>query len=454
MKHVSFDGTGRLSHARQALTDLDLQILVRPADLTPSSNQIIVGEYLTTGNKRGWFLRLDTGGTLRLQTSTNGTATVSYDSTVTVGSAGYVDGDKMWLRATLDVNIAGTNKEAKFYTSDDGITWTQLGATVNTATVTTIFSDAANVITMGGEGTGATYVGKVYEVRLYSTIGGTSNLVDPDPWDWSTATYGATGVTTVTPSVSASEQDVWPSRIAIAGTNIEEDDVVTLYRQVAGDRTVVRGADGATAGDTAIARIDAEQPYGAPITYVMLLNDEEEYTASPLTATLVGGKVAISDAIAGVSAEVEITSWPDKRTERQASRFVVGGRHVAVLGQRPGFTASIEILTTTDSARENFATLLDTATQGILQIRQDGNYGGVDCYVAILNDTETRLDTTDGLDEARIWTLDVVEVDPWAATLEASGFTWQDLIDAYTGLTWQDVIDDHDAWLDVVQAEF
>jgi hypothetical protein len=454
MKHVSFTGAGRLSHTRQALTDLDVQVLIRPDDLTPSSNQIIVGEYLTTGNKRGWFLRLDTGGTVRLQWSTNGTATSAADSTATLASTGLTDGSKFWLRATLDVNVGGTNKEARFYTSDDGITWTQLGATVNTATTTSIYSDAANVITMAGEGTAASYTGKFYEVRLYSAIGGSTNLVDPDPWDWSTATYGATGTSVVTPALAAVEQDAWPPRVALTGTSIETDDVVTLYRVSGSTRTAVRGAVGVTAGDTAIVRIDAELPFGTPLSYVMDLNGEEEYATSPMTVTLVGGKVAVSDAITGAAAEVVITSWPEKRTARPSTTFVVGGRNVAVVGQRPGFTASIEFETDTDAARENFETLLTTATSGILQIRQDGEYGGVDCYICVLSDTEARRDETDGTDERRRWVLEAVEVEAWAADVAAAGFTWQDLIDAYTGLTWQDLIDDHDTWLDVAQAEF
>lgn len=453
MKHVDFDGTGRLSYARQALTDLDVRILVRPDDLTPSAQQIIAGEYLVTGNKRGWSVRLQTDGVLRVTFSNNGTTVISKDSTASITTV-YSNGDKFWLRYVLDVNNGAAGYDVKFYYSDDGEEWTQLGSTVTTATATSIFSDAANVITMGGEGTAATYTGKVYKIHLMSTIGGTTNLVDEDPWDWSTATYGATGVTTVTPAIAVTEQDVYPTRLLISGTDLEEDDSVSFYRVRAGTRTAVRGAENVVPGDPSLVRIDAEIPFGVPISYVMVLNEEEEYTTSPDTYTLEGGKVAITDAITGQAAEVEILAWPEKRYERPASTFTVGGRHVAVIGLRPGFGSTIEIETTTDAARENFTNLLEAATSGILQIRQDGTYEDIDCYVAVLVDVARRRDNTDGADERRIWALDVLEVEPWASDIRATGYTLQDIADAYVGLTLADIADDFTSLLDIALGDF
>lgn len=452
MKHVAFTGAGRLSHTRQALTDLDAQILIRPDDLTPASEQVVWGEFLTTGNKRGWSVRIKSTGVVSYRFSNDGTASIVKDSTVAISTAGYVDGSKFWLRVVHDVNNGAAGYDVKFYTSDDGVTWTQLGTTVTTATATSIFSDASNVITMGGEGTAASYIGKVYEARLYSTIGGATNLVDPDPWDWSTATYGTTGVTTVTPAIAAAEQDVWPPRVAVTATDLEADDTVTIYRQIAGERTTLRGADAVTPGDTALVRIDSEQPFATSITYVLNLDDDEEYTSSPVTVDLDGGKVALTDAITGASVEIVTVAWPDRRTVRPASRFTVGGRNVVVAGLRPGFDSSIEFFTETLAARDNLTTLLDTATSGVLQYRS-GTQQENDCYIALLADTETRF-SQDGSDERRRWTLDVVEVEPWASTLAAAGFTYQDLNDAYTGLTYADLNGDYATYLNLAQAEF
>jgi hypothetical protein len=459
MKRVDFAGTGRLAYTRQALTDLDCQILIRPDDLTPSAEQVLIGEFLTTGNKRGWSLRIKTSGVASYRFSNDGTASIVKDSTVTIGSAGYVDGDKFWLRVTHDVNNGAAGYDVKFYTSDDGVEWTQLGATVTTATATSIFSDAANVITMGGEGTAATYTGDFYKVRVYSVIGGSTNLVDPDPWDWSSATYGTSGYTIITPTLDATEQDVWPTRVLLTAGNLEaitdNPDVLTIYRQDAsGERTLVRGIEDVTADDVNVVRVDAELPFGVPITYVLSLNDgEEEYTDGPMTVELVGGKIAITDAITGEAAEVVIHTWPQKVRARQGSVYAVGGRNVAVSGPRGGFSSVVEIVTETDSARENFDSLLQNATSGVLQLRRSVSNTAIDCYFYVTQDTENRF-SADGSDERRFWDLDIVETEPWASTLEASGFTLQDIADAYTGQTLADLSSDFSTLLDIAQGDF
>lgn len=452
MKHVAFTGAGRLSQPRQALTDLDVQVLIRPADLTPSAEQVLVGEFLTTGNLRGWSVRLRTDGAVDYRFSNNGTASIAKTSTATIASAGYVDGDKFWLRVVHDVNNGAAGYDVKFYTSDDGTTWTQLGSTVTTATATTIFSSASNVITLGGEGTAATYVGKVYEVRVYSTIGGTTNLVDPEPWDWSTATYGASGVSTVTPSLTATEQDVYPPRVLVSAINIEVDDSVTFFRSVASDRTAVRGASDVVPGDTAMVRVDAELPFEVPVTYVMVLNDDEEYSTSPMTVALTGGNVALSDAITGAAAEVKIFNAPELRYDRPSSRFVVGGRNVLVTGLMPGFTGTIELLTEALASADNVRDLLEGATQGVIQLRSSEQPEN-NAYIAVPGYAVMRT-SQDGTDPRRRFVLDVVEVEPWAADVEAAGVTYQDLQDAYTGLTYNDLAGDYATYLALAQADF
>lgn len=56
-------------------------------------------------------------------------------STDTVSAA---DGQPLWVAATVDVDNGVSGWDVKFWTSDDGINWTQLGDTVTTATPITI----------------------------------------------------------------------------------------------------------------------------------------------------------------------------------------------------------------------------------------------------------------------------------------------------------------------------
>lgn len=224
----------------------------------------------------------------------------------------------------------------------------------------------------------------------------------------------------------------------------DTSDVVTVYRSVAGVRTAVRGAGEVTATDVAILALDAELPFGVPITWVASVNDADAATAGPTTYTLTGGKVALSDAITGQSAEVVITAWPGKDRARAATTFVVGGRTVVVSGDRGMATSQVSVLTETDSARENLHALLSDATGGVLQLRQAGPYGGVDCYIAVLSDNESRW-SQDGTDARRVWTLTVAEVEAWAPELPTLGFTFDDVDAAYAGLTFADLDGDYAA---------
>jgi hypothetical protein len=246
---------------------------------------------------------------------------------------------------------------------------------------------------------------------------------------YGSGTYG--GNTAV---LTATQIDVYPPRVTLSVTPIAVGDIVTISRAVAGVRTAVRGASAVVSTNTAALAFDAELPFGVPITWYAAANGVDIASAGPTTYTLTGGKVALSDAISGQSAEVVITAWPDKATDRPGSTFAVGGRTVAVLGDRGMFTGQVSVLTETDTARENLAALLAEATDGVLQVRQAGGYGGVDCYAAVLSDTESRW-SQDGSDQRRIWTLQLAEVEGWAPELDTLAFTFADFDAAYAGLT-------------------
>jgi len=238
--------------------------------------------------------------------------------------------------------------------------------------------------------------------------------------------------------VLADEQDTWPPRILVIVTGLifYGATSITIYREVAGVRTLLRGADNvATGGQDVFVRDDAELPFGIPVRYVAIISTptgDVEVGSAPITVTI--EKVAITDAISGAAIQTVILAWPEKAHSRKASSFQVGGRTVVVSGQRSGFISTIDLVIETDSARENMDALLRGATSGIIQIRQDGGYGGVDSYVAVLGDSETRW-SQDGSDPRRRWSLDVVQVEPWASTMQTRGWTLEDLANALDGET-------------------
>ena len=254
-------------------------------------------------------------------------------------------------------------------------------------------------------------------------------------------------------ALAATEQDVWPPRVLLSLTGLTVTDAVELYRETGGERTLVRAGTDDSVSDTSFLRVDAELPFGVPVTYVAVVNGADEYTAGPDTYTLPGGKVALSDAISGLAAESVILSWPDKTYDRDASVFRVGGRNVVVSGDLGGFTSTIELLTESTSAVASVMELVAEATEGVVQIRQPGGYDGVDSYLAVTSATERRW-SQDGSDDRRVVALAVTEVEGWAPALEARGFTLQDVADAYDGLTLDDLADDYATLLDLAEADF
>lgn len=151
--------------------DIDLRGRVQCDDWTLAArNQTVIAKR-NGAAQNSYVLRMSSTGLLTLVWSANGTAELTADSTLAVA---VTDGQIKWVRGTLTVNNGAAGRDIKFYTSDDGAVWTQLGATVTQAGVTSIFDSTAIVeigssVTGGGEWLG----GRVYYAEIRNGIGGT-----------------------------------------------------------------------------------------------------------------------------------------------------------------------------------------------------------------------------------------------------------------------------------------
>ena len=96
--------------------------------------------------------------------------------------------------------------------------------------------------------------------------------------------------------------------------------------------------------------------------------------------------------------------------------------------------------------------MLEGATGGTVQIRQPGGYDDTDAYMVVTRIEKARYDVTDGLDERRLFALDVTETDPWSSSLTATGYTLQDMADLYAGLTLLDLAGDYATLLELGSA--
>lgn len=188
--YVNLPGTGTTrintpdSAALSLLGDLDVRVLVAPADWTPAAAQNLTSHWNTTGNVRSWQFTLNTTGTLFLQWSTDGTATITSSSTV---GTGFSDGTAHWLRVTHDVDNGAAGNDVIFYTSNDptttapgSVSWTQLGTTVTTAGTTSHFnSTTLPALGATSSGSAGRLIGKMYYAEWRSSIGGTI-VASPD----------------------------------------------------------------------------------------------------------------------------------------------------------------------------------------------------------------------------------------------------------------------------------
>ncbi len=160
--------------AQRVTGDLDVTLYCAMDDWTPAASGTLIAKSGLGGN-RGWYLQVNTAGNLVLNWSNDGTAVITKTSTV---ATGVTDGAWKWVRATLDVDNGASGNDVKFYTSDDGATWTQLGATVTTAGVTSIFA-STNVLEVGTRQGGLTdpWAGQWKRGYVKSGIGALATIV-------------------------------------------------------------------------------------------------------------------------------------------------------------------------------------------------------------------------------------------------------------------------------------
>lgn len=156
--------------------DLDIRVKVAMDDWTPSEFKTLVNKRNNSTSEYSYLLNVAPSGVLELAWSVTGTVFAgARSSTVATGIS---DGAVKWVRATLDVDNGAGGHDAKFFLSDDGVTWTQLGSTVTTAGTTSIYSSSAQVVIGSGQSAGNVSMvnGKIYRAIVKNGIDGPSVL--------------------------------------------------------------------------------------------------------------------------------------------------------------------------------------------------------------------------------------------------------------------------------------
>ena len=145
--------------------DIDIRCKVALNDWTPSTSSMLVAKYGAAAH-RSWYFFVTTSGTLTLSTSADGTNLTSQTSSVATGIS---DGAVKWVRATRVAASGAT----KYYLSDDGTSWTQLGTDCANTAGAIYDSDAA--LEIGSEGVGTLFcaAGRFHRAQVLSGIAGT-----------------------------------------------------------------------------------------------------------------------------------------------------------------------------------------------------------------------------------------------------------------------------------------
>lgn len=121
----------------------------------------LVSKHTTAGNQRGYLLFLNSNGTLRLQLSSNGTATT--DTAISTVGHGVAAGRFKWFAALYNI----TGQTVDFQLSDDGSKWTALGTQV-AVTGAALFA-TTSIIETGATigGTASVFAGYIFRTRIY-----------------------------------------------------------------------------------------------------------------------------------------------------------------------------------------------------------------------------------------------------------------------------------------------
>jgi hypothetical protein len=173
--------------------DIDIRVRVALDDWTPGNIHCLIAKATAVGGGISYLVNLNTTGTISFAASSDGTALVGGESTV---ATGITDGTTKWVRATFDVDNDASGNEVKFFLSDDGATWNQLGSTITNAGTTSIFA-STTAVSIGARANNSTNIStmKVFRAQILDGIDGTTVL----DVDTSVITAGsATSFTAVT----------------------------------------------------------------------------------------------------------------------------------------------------------------------------------------------------------------------------------------------------------------
>jgi len=176
--------------------DIDIRVLVEVPDWTAAGGDLKpITKWQSSGNQKSWSFYIDNSfGQPRFYWTEDGSTGKDEQASTGAAAEGLSDGDKVWLRVTLEVDVGGTDAEVKFYKggSADTPSWTQWGATQTVGATTSIFSGSGNLVFGDTDTSFQPCEITLYRAIIYADLTETDKRLDVD------FTAEATGTTSFT----------------------------------------------------------------------------------------------------------------------------------------------------------------------------------------------------------------------------------------------------------------
>lgn len=152
--------------------DICLVAHVALDDWTPSGYQSFVSKWQSGSSTQSFLFRMtDTAASSRLQLITYNVGTLNCISNSTA-SPTISDGEALWVAVTWDADNGASGNDAKFWTSTDGSSWSQLGSTVTVSTARAIQATTTPLLVGAtDDGLSNQLAGTIYYAAVYSGIG-------------------------------------------------------------------------------------------------------------------------------------------------------------------------------------------------------------------------------------------------------------------------------------------
>jgi hypothetical protein len=234
----------------QITGNITIDVNVAMASWTPAAGQMLVAKIPLSGNFAYRFY-VNTSGSIGFDVWNSSSVETSSQSSV---ATGFTAGSQHWVRVSLTLSN-GSNSVCQFFTSSDGVTWTQLGSNVTQGIINSIYN-ATSALEIGSEsgGTNLLAAGNFYEVKLYNSALGSGSGTPVFDANFATKTVGSNTFT---------ESSSNAATVTISGAEAQQGDGrISINSSVGGTQATISQASGTVSSNNLVLQ-DSKAQGGA-----------------------------------------------------------------------------------------------------------------------------------------------------------------------------------------------